>query len=233
MEMVVVIAIFSALILIALNVFILALHAQRQTSFRQQVLANLRYVMESMAQKVRTSEIDYQFYLDDKIASPDGKIANPENVLALINQAGNHLQYSVKNGVIYQSDGQSSFALTEPSQVLVTKFDFYISPATNPFAEERCNGALESNTGCKNDIACTINDSGLSDKPGFCICTEATDCLSNNCEPNEELGVSLCLPFDSQPGVTIVLGFQSVAQRVEEIKTLYLQTTVSSRVYKR
>lgn len=218
MEMVVVIAIFSTLILIVLNVFMLAMHAQRQTSNRQQVLANLRYIMETMAQKVRTSEIDYQHY-------GAGGIANPTDILALIDQAGNNLQYLVGNGVIYQDEGSNSFALTDRDQVIVIKFDFYINPITNPFAEERCNGAAEINV-CQSILGCTISDDS-GGFPGFCRCSDDNECLTNNCESD------LCLPFNFQPRVTIILGFQSAGAKPEEIKTIYLQTTVSSRVYKR
>jgi len=230
MEMVVVIAIFSVLTLIVLNVFILAMQAQRQTGSRQQVLANLRYVLESMAQKIRTSEIDYGYY-EDRASD----LSQPVNSLALIDQAGNNLRYSLENGVIYQAEGGGRFALTEKNQVIVTKFDFYINPTTNPFAEERCNTNQAGEVvGCQSAaLGCTIDDRNPSNLSGYCLCDSAASCQSNNCELNQDLGQNLCRPFNFQPRATIVLGFQSVAARAQEIKTLYLQTTVSSRVYKR
>ncbi|NUM25519.1 MAG: type II secretion system protein [Candidatus Buchananbacteria bacterium] len=237
-EMLVVLGIFSILMVVIVNVFLLALNSQRQSSLRQQTLANLRYVAETIVRKIRTSEIDYSYVYDG-----DGEtgIAGFEQELSLIDQDGNNYIFYLSGGEVkLLANGQES-AMTDVNEVKIVSLRFYIDPVTNPFAEERCNDSLKpAANGCLNNtISCTVNDnSGLT---GFCICNPDADVLSScgtqSCDDaalggaDDNLG--LCLPFDVQPRVTMVLGFESVGGKPEDQKRIFLQTTTSSRVYKR
>jgi len=234
MEILVVMAVFLVSVVIIVDVFLLSLRSQRQTSQRQQVTANLRYVMEMISRQVRTSEIDYGY----------GSSAVPYSELHLIDQEKNNfVYYSAGGEVKMKVDGQES-ALTSLDDVVVTNLDFYVDPVTNPFSEERCNYSLRpNNTGClNNNISCTVNDD--TGRSGFCCCTDNADCSSQNCDMSRESkdmytaycasgSGGICLPFNRQPRVTIVIGFKSAGVKAEEQKMIYLQTTVSSRVYKR
>ncbi|MFA6255507.1 MAG: type II secretion system protein [Patescibacteria group bacterium] len=220
MEVLVVLGIFSILGVLIIDVFLLALQSQRQVSARQKTLSNLRYVIEDMARQVRTSEIDYASYTG-------GVIEQPATQLVLIDQEGKRVVYElIDNEEIQLTVDTESAPVTNPTEVKVEKLSFYINPITDPFYSERCNGPQGSN-GCLNNLECTINES--ADEVGFCICSLDSDCATKNCDDQE----SLCLPFNQQPIVTIVLGFKSVGPRLEEEKVIYLQTTAVSRVYKR
>ncbi|MFA5021903.1 MAG: type II secretion system protein [Patescibacteria group bacterium] len=248
-EILVVLGIFSLLVVVIINVFLLALQSQRQTSSRQKSLSNLRYVTETIAQRIRTSEINYSGY-DNNI------ITNPNDKLALIDQAGNKLNY-FKEGDSIKFENESSgeqALITDLSQVKVVNLSFYINPVTDPFTEDRCNEDAD----CKNSLislgggcsllgkickagsnkgkpCSSVNDCAGNEcyspefKVGFCQCSQNADCKTNYCQPSEHL----CVPLDRQPLVTMVLGFQSVGTKVEQQKTIYLQTTISSRIYKR
>lgn len=239
MEVLVVLALFSILGLIIVNVFLLALRSQRQASARQNTLANLRFVTETIARQIRISEIDYDYYTNKTVDSP-------EDTLALKDQSDKKFVYLLSgegiNLLIEEKGGSQEQAfLTRTDEIKVVNLFFYINPITNPFSEERCDNTLTPN-GCQPTVSCTV-DSRLRDPgidptkiipTGFCICDKGTGpdnslCASNYCDPDEKV----CLPFNNQPRVTMVLGFESVGTKLEEQKRIFLQTTVSSRLYKR
>ena len=246
MEILVALSIFSLLVVVIINVFLLALSSQRQASFRQKTLASLRFATETIAQQIRTSEIDYSYY--------GGQIpTTPTNALALIDQNGRKIRYTLaSSGINLEiiTDGISEKdLLTSDEEVAVLDLDFYIAPLTSPFIEERCNedsdcqpdslgcnilakicqGGDNQGKICASSIDCPGSICiSPSFKEGFCRCGNNDQCLTNYCSAE-----SLCLSPEVQPRVTMVLGFQSKGVKPEDIKTIYFQTTVSSRVYKR
>jgi len=251
MEILVVLGLFVVLTTIIINIFILTLRSQRQTSARQVTLANLRYVIEKIARQVKTSEIDY-----DKYAN----ISGPVNTLFLINSNGDQVSYTrdidQRIKLIIKKDNggeiitEESF-LTDKNEIEVVNLDFYIEPTTDPFQDERCrenndcysytqnptlsclvtkvcNGGENKGSDCQNDIDCPESTCvGPPFESGFCSCIQNNDCLTNYCEDG------VCLPINYQPRVTIALAFKSQAVKAEEQKIIFLQTTISSRVYKR
>ena len=225
-EILVVLGIFTVLGVLIVNVFLLSLRSQRQASYRQETLANLRFVMETMAQNIRTSEIDYSFPYDPQVLNlrlGSGRVSYGLNSLGEIILTTE------------TSTGSQSALLTTADDVVVFEMNFFIDPPQDPFTEERCNVDAHCSV---NSSGCTINDPDADIKDfraGFCICDASTECnLTSNCAANEgPAGQGLCLPFDRQPRVTISLGFNAAGPRASEQPSLYLQTTVSSRVYKR
>lgn len=246
LEILVVLGLFSLLGVVIINVYLMALSAQRQTSYRQKTLSNIRYIIETIARQVRTSEIDYNYYIDnDKYP-----LAYPNSELALFNQAGKSFVYrfdETRGELQLETDSQI-YLLNNTSEVKIEKLYFYISPVYNPFREERCNRNIGT-TGCSASSVsvggCTID---TIDEPinefgylsGFCQCDSADDCNTGFCDLDaikesqpSDLDLGLCLPPNEQPRLTIVLGFRSQGVGVEEKKAIFLQTTVSSRIYKR
>jgi len=223
-EVLVVLGLFSILSVIIINVFLLSLGSQRQASFRQKTLANLRYVMEIVGRQVRISEIDYSSF----------NYTGDDQSLYLIDQEGDSYIFYLADGEFGRKEikmsvnGQESF-LTSGAEVDIVNLSFIVDPVLSPFIEERCNQDSGS-TGCSSSSSgCTVNDPGNEYLAGFCQCTTENDCpKTQNCSDP-----GLCLPVNYHPRVTIVLGFESVGLKVEEQKLIYLQTTASSRVYKR
>ena len=222
-EILVVLGLFTLLSLLIINVFLLSLNAQRKAVARQEAVSSLRFVMETMAQEIRTSEINYNAGIDERILN--------------LRFGDKGTQYSLMNGQIELRNGQIVDAisnwqlsvLNDVNEIAVTELHFFVDPPSDPFAEERCN----RNSECVSDI-CTINEPPLLEKDfkaGFCRCVTSADCspIVGNCNTD----VNLCLPFDRQPRVTIVMAFQPVGSTGPDTTPIYMQNTISSRIYKR
>lgn len=240
MEILVVVAIFSVMVMVISDVYLLTLGAQRQTTFRQKTLSNVRYVLENMARQVRVSEISY---ID--------QIVNPESKLDLRTQDGQRYLYKLTgNKILLEVYGECSekkspcitddtcpsgqtcdyktYALTNSEELDVINLDFYINPETDPFdlTKGRCN----DNSDCSSGSSCSVDESGNPFELGFCGCDKDLDCEETGyCDPDDKI----CLPPNGQPRVTIAIGFKSKGVKADEEKVIFLQTTVSSRIYKR
>lgn len=235
MELIVVLALFSVMGLIIIDVFLLSMRSQRQASARQTILVNLRYAVETISRQIRTSELDYSYEYD--LDNDDG-IQGSEQELHLKDAQGNIYAYYLSDETLKISINGQTADLTNPQEIKVISLVFFIDPPINPFFEERCNGGLMP-TGCQPAalVSCSINEPGNQFKAGFCICQKDSDCLTGRCDYVEwgdpEQAPGICLPFDKQPRVTFVLGLESVAAKEVERKRIYLQTTAASRIYKR
>ncbi len=232
MEILVVVAIFSVVTLILVNVFLLSLSSQRQTTQRQKTVATMRFVTETLAQYIRTNEIDYSAaYSEDG----DVGISGSEQELYLRDDNDNTLGYFLRNGEIHIAINGQESPLTLGEDVVVTSLQFFISPQTNPFYEERCDDALIPINGCLPTVSCTVRTTDALPSQiiptGYCVCTQDDQCGSGRCVLDGPSGV--CLPFDQQPRVTISIGFESNSVKIQERKKLFFQTTVTSRLYQR
>ncbi len=228
MQILVVLGLFSLLIVVIIEVYLLSLSSQRQISYRQKNLSNIRYITEVIAQKVRLSEIDYDYsYSGDG----DPGINGSETELALYDQGGQRIIYKLNNKEIQAETGGETYSLTNPNELEVINLNFYIKPAVNPFKEERCRQDIgELGMGClATSLGCSVNDPSNLYSVGFCQCDSNDDCRTKYCDLTE----NFCLPPNEQPRVTIALGFKSKATKVEEQKTIFLQTTIASRIYRR
>lgn len=224
-EMLIVLGLFVVLGLLITNVFLLSLKAQQHASSRQQAVSSLRFVMETIAQEIRTSEIDYSSPINN-------------NVLNLISGAV-PVQYSLNTGeIVLNINGQIS-TLNDRNEIIVTELHFYVDPPQDPFQEERCNDDddCDGATG-----TCSISEPDNEFEAGFCFCDliapdHSTECvIVHNCvdKPPAAGGVEgICLPFDSQPRVTIAIAFTPVSLTGPDTSPIYMQTTISSRIYKR
>lgn len=240
LEILVVMAIFITLTVVLTDIFTMILKSQSQTSIREKTLSDLRFTLETIARQIRTTEIDYQ--TDLALSSrynrdSDEGIIDWESEIHLIDYSGKKIVYYLDTSgggiLMNEVDGQTT-QLSDPISYTVTKLFFYIDPPTSPFIEERCNQSQTPN-GCLAGVSCSLNDQ--SGKNGYCQCQDLSGAPDNSkCATNNCAGVNgsyFCLPFNVQPRVTIVIGFESKGTKASERKTIYLQTTASSRVYKR
>jgi len=254
LEILLAVSLFSLLSIIAVDLYLLALSAQRQTAFRQKILSNVRYVTEVIDKQIRESEI---YFTSDYVRDGDQGINGAEDELALIDQNGNTFEYFICRqagadcaaeqigDMVVSINGTSAVSLTKASELEVINFNFYISPAIDPFFDERCNRNFDSGQtffSCQSAaVQCTIcpgkPDDCSEEVPatGYCVCRSNSDCLTGNCDDDayEGDGIGLCLPVNQQPRVTIAIGFKSNGVKTEDQKIIFLQTTVSSRIYKR
>lgn len=232
-----VLAIFSVLSVAVTDIFMMILRSQRQTSSRERTLSDLRFITETIARQIRTSEIDYQtgrpaeerYRLDD-----DTGIVGWEKEIHLIDADNHKISYYLDGTTLKTETDNQLTVLSNPDFYTVTRLFFYIDPPTSPFVQERCNGGLNPN-GCLPGTSCSLNDA--SGPNGYCVCQEPPNspddkkCATNNCSSVD--GNYYCLPYNRQPRVTIILGFESKGNKPAERKTIYLETTAASRVYKR
>lgn len=64
MEMVVVLAIFMIVAVIAVDIYLLMARVQRKTTSMQQVQSDARFAIEAMAREFRNGTVDYDYYRD-------------------------------------------------------------------------------------------------------------------------------------------------------------------------
>lgn len=131
-ELLVTLAIFSTVMTAAVNIFVYAQKAQRRTEAKQATQTDARFALEVMQQQFRQGRLDYSAY--------GGAIsASAQTLLALVNSAGEKVQFrrsaSGGRGEIQMSqDGGNNWTFLTPPDLSVENLDFYLSPATDPFA---------------------------------------------------------------------------------------------------
>jgi prepilin-type N-terminal cleavage/methylation domain-containing protein len=237
-EMMVVVALFSLLGLVLIDVYSLTLGGQRQAAKRQDVVGVLRYTMETVSAQVRTGAVDYtQSWGGDT----DTGIVGPEQELFLVGANGVAYRYWLVDGVLQVQTGSGVSAqvaaLNDPTQVRVDAFTVVIDPPADPFAQELCseNNDCQSTTtappGAGGCSVCTGSDCPINQpETGICRCVVDDDCgVTQRCN----VGTGLCAPYDVQPRVTVSLTATSMSARAIERKTITVQTTVASRQYLR
>lgn len=185
-EMLVVLAVFSVVTVVIVDIFMMASRAQKRTLVVQRIQADARYSMEAMAREIKMDMIDYDFY--------GGTInPGPQDVLALRDADDNSIIFKknsencpvgTTNCLVVSLDGGTTWASITSKGVNVEDLKFYIYPTKNPFKLIR-------------------------------------------------IGEVYTYEADNQPRVTIVLVTKGVGGRVEEQQTVYLQSTVSNRIYRR
>jgi prepilin-type N-terminal cleavage/methylation domain-containing protein len=185
-EMMVVLAIFSVVTVVIVDIFMMASRAQRRTLAIQRIQSDARYSMEAMAKEIKMDTIDYNFY--------GGTISDgPQDTLALRDADDNSIIFKKSaencptgtiNCLVVSLDGGTTWASITAKGINVEDLKFYIGPSKDPFRLVK-------------------------------------------------IGEVYTYETDNQPRVTIVLATKGVGGRAEEQQTVYLQTTVSNRIYRR
>lgn len=182
-EMLVVLAVFSVVTVVIVDIFMLASRAQRRTLAVQKIQSDARYSLEAMSREIRMDMVDYAYY---------GGTVNeiPSETLALRDQDDNRIIFKKSNEycpagttdcIVVSIDGGSNWESITAPGINVDDLKFYIDPAVDPFLQ---------NAGFTYDS-------------------------------------------DNQPRVTVTLVTRGAGGLSDEEKTVYLQTTVSNRIYRR
>ncbi len=185
-EMMVVLAIFSIVTVVIVDIFMMASRAQRRTLAVQRIQSDARYSMEAITREIKMDNIDYNFY--------GGTISSePQDVLALRDADDNSIIFKkstencpvgTTNCLVVSLDGGTTWESITSKGINVLDLKFYIDPSKDPFKLVKIGEAYTYET-------------------------------------------------DNQPRVTVVLVTEGIGGRVEEQQTVYLQTTVSNRIYRR
>lgn len=145
MEIIIVVAVFSITVVLAVDLFLAYTKLQKRAATEQSIGADARFVTESIVRQMRLGTIDYDYYADpdnDPFTADDISLLDadmPLAILALIDQGGGGLLYRLtvdgnSSGRIELSTnrGEDWLAIT-PSSIDVERMDFYVSPSKNPF----------------------------------------------------------------------------------------------------
>ena len=235
-EMLVVAAIFATVFLIGTTVFTNIQVNQRGVLSRQRVVADGRFVLETIARSIRLSTIDYAYY-NQNTAPTSG---TPVAVLALRDQANAQTCYKLGAGGKVQVTAVvgcgSGWEDITPTDLTINFLSMYIFPYTDPFLPPPATNA-----------DCAINPpvagAGFSAATSTCLCRTGVsgilDCFALTGNANGQScttvssGVNICKNPNIQPFVTMVMQTSSPSNNAGETSTATLQTAAVSRLYRR
>lgn len=211
-EMIVSLGLFLFVVLSIIAIYSMATKFQRQVIFFQKLQSETRFIVEAMAREIRMGEIDYKSYKDLSEDLSSGKPA----ILRLKTLNGEKICFKKENNVLYLAKGSDCLSWNQFSseKIKITKLDFYLSPCSNPFFE------------CQANADCKLESNNCDLEIQSCKCSGDAQCFSDQVCEN-----SYCKNKDIQPRVTIVLKAEITEK--DKTKKINLQTTVSSRIYRR
>lgn len=131
-ELIIVIAIFSIITVIIGTTFILFTRAQTNTSVREKLIADGRYIMETITRNIRLNRINFDAYT--------APIQNPTSYLSLLDAEDNQISFDVIQGDCFDGIENCLFyeqilggGLLSGEDVNIDYLKFYIQPTLNPF----------------------------------------------------------------------------------------------------
>lgn len=232
-ELITAAGIFSIAMLVATGLFAATTRTQKRVQSLSKVQADARFVVETMAQAVRVDGIDYSTLLDTGFFDTDSSYGIKLVTRDSSDNRTFYRQYLNGTrpviGVCLRTAAQSadrcksnsSTQLTDysditPVSVKITAFNVYIRPLSNPYKSPPSTAA-----DCKNATA-PVSDA--------CTCSANSDCYTDQtCDAT----AGICLNANIQPRATIVVSSRGGSIREEEKQDETVQTTISSRQYKR
>lgn len=150
-ELLVVMAIFSTVVVMASDIFMLASRSQRKLFGAERVQSDARYTLEAISREVRTGSIDYDYY-----ASRGTAVGTPDAELALRDSTDTAIRFRLSTSASQCADPTVSPCLLvrvgsnpeqpiTPRNVAVLSAKFYISPASDPSAFDASSGTYGQN----------------------------------------------------------------------------------------
>jgi len=137
MEMVVATALFLIAVTASIGIFLSAVKANNKVNLMQEVENEARYVIETIAKKIRLGTIYYDYYEE----AYGVNFENPVSILALADNADN-VSYFALNGDgesvgIIQVDFSDSGIWSDltSGDIIVDELSFYLIPKLDPFSQ--------------------------------------------------------------------------------------------------
>ena len=136
LEMTVALGIFVILFTLTLGIYSYSIRAEQRTIKISKLQKEAQLIMEILVKQIRSSKVDYQYYIDNAIINIDAGT----NILALQDKNGNQTIFrfnaadeTLEVCVVNCSAG-GIFTAIPPQDVLIQDLTFFINPATNPFS---------------------------------------------------------------------------------------------------
>jgi prepilin-type N-terminal cleavage/methylation domain-containing protein len=150
-ELLVVLGIFSTVVVLASDIFLVTNRSQRELFGAERTQADARYTLEAIAREVRTGSIDYDYYV-----SRGTPIGTPDTELALVDSTDTPIRFRLSTSASQCLDATVSPCLlvrvgsgTEqsitPRNIAVLSAKFYITPATDPTIFDAVTGLYGQN----------------------------------------------------------------------------------------
>lgn len=244
-ELLIVAAVFALTALLATTVFSNIQSTQRGISGQQRVTSDGRYVLETIAQSIRTGSVNY--LRENASGASSYVLTSPavDSTLSLIDQVGlitcyrlNALTGKVEvlsgGTTACAPQGTATWVPFTPDDLNVVDLKFYISPVSDP-----SRPIPRSGSDCKVATSTDINGvvvSGFDVAKGACVCLapgiDAVNCFTGqSCTTSGT--VKTCTNPNVQPQVTMYIKSQSRTGAAGEQSQISLQTTVVTRIYQR
>ncbi len=246
-ELMIVTAVFSLVALVATTVITRIQTTQRQILGKQRVVADGRYVLETVARAVRQQLINYPYYGS---AGPAGS----QTVLALkdstnvetcyrYNGAATPPSIEIMSGAGVTNCTGGIWTDITPADLVIDDFHVYLSPGSDPFQP-----VPRQSTDCRLSppVGNPVTE-GFDVSRSVCTCAAASagnDCFTdqacvstatatsgNNCLTGD--ASCICQNANEQPEATIVIATRTLNQSSGEKARATIQTTVTSHIYRR
>lgn len=249
-ELLIVAAIFSLTSLLATTIFSNVQSSQRAISSQQRVTADGRYIIETIAQSIRTGTINYA--RENSSGDNSLVLGSPatENILSTVDAVGvvtcyrlnptTHKVDVLTNTTVTCGNTSSAWTTFTPEDLYIDTLKFYITPVSDPF---RPVPRLETDCHVASPLYDTTDPllilAGFARSLGACVCRNDLDCFTGQTCTTTVLASGptpaklICTNPNTQPQVTIYLKSHSTAGGSGEQASATLQTTVVSRVYQR
>jgi len=162
MEAMVTVAVFSIVIVVAMDLYFVATRSQRKVTAMQKVQSDARFSLEAMAREIRVGRVNYTPLPFDLSGGPSGSpspvYGNPTDTLELIDEDGCRVSFKIVNehDICQQlgsdnsclavgleqagidnpcgtDDNTMGYVSMTPKNIYVDRLDFYIS--ANPGSE--------------------------------------------------------------------------------------------------
>lgn len=148
LEMLIVLGIFSTVVVIASDIFLMSSRVQRKVFGLERAQADARFLLEAMTREVRTGEIDYAYYSDRGAA-----IDRPDRELALVDPTGTKIRFFASDAAtegncpdeasrpcLLVAIGADAPQPMTPKGLIVRELGFYVAPAVDPFVFDPAGG---------------------------------------------------------------------------------------------
>lgn len=134
MEMLVALGLFSAVVVIATDLFFTFQKISRKTESLQRLTADARFITEAIARYVRENKIDYAAYRTPPNGAQDTLRLMSRTQVSITVHAENNCQEDAQPSFrcVLVTQGESGSERFSGSQVWIRSLQFYIVPQENP-----------------------------------------------------------------------------------------------------
>jgi prepilin-type N-terminal cleavage/methylation domain-containing protein len=168
MELLVVMSLFTTIMLIASDIFLLSNRASRKVFGLERTQADARYTMEAITREVRTGQVDFAYY-----AGRTAPLSTPDGELALIESDNTPIKFRVSTSAesnlcadansspcLLVTVGAGSPAAVTPKNVAVSSAKFYVAPSVDPTVFNTGTGAYNSDVQPRVTVVLVLQSKG-------------------------------------------------------------------------